>query len=172
MPSQLLPRRMMRPYGARREAQAGRTPPSRAKDTPLGADARDPERVDASGSLRERRPPRVAPVDRSRGCFWSPGSPVWKGNTDEKPGARPLMIHCSGIRITHTISSGPDRRAACASKLRDGMDRLLDRVVGPHGWAQPVLRSSSRRIRRKVFASNGWVALARCSRRTSLIIVW
>src|SRR5580765_4030263 len=34
------------------------------------------------------------------------------------------------VRITHTISSGPDRRAPCGSKARDGMDRLLDRVVG------------------------------------------
>ena len=38
----------------------------------------------------------------------------------------PVLVVCT----THAISCGPDRRAACDSKLRDGLDRQLDRVVG------------------------------------------
>ena len=34
---------------------------------------------------------------------------------------------------TQSISCGPGRRAACDSKMRDGTDRQLDRVVGQRG---------------------------------------
>ena len=37
-------------------------------------------------------------------------------------------------QLTHTISCGPGRRADCESKMRDGTDRQLDRVVRQHDY--------------------------------------
>jgi hypothetical protein len=59
-------------------------------------------------------------------------TPTWSAVPSELP-ARPMPMVSLLVRITWAISRGPGRRAACASKLRDGTDRQLDRLVGQLG---------------------------------------
>jgi hypothetical protein len=121
------------PLGERPKDPEGPTLPVREKCTSLAHETPATARVDAAGSSRQRRPPSVAPRRQSRGP-----------SGDSRLAYRPSVTSCSvvrtrasslpgpRIRLTHTISCGPGRRDACASKRRDGTDRQLDRVVGPH----------------------------------------
>ena len=83
----------------------------RREDMPLTSCSPDPERIEVSGSLREYRPTSVAPADRSRGCCSGLGSAQRNRETNEKPGAWPLIVHCSGIRITPAVTRGPSGAA-------------------------------------------------------------